>query len=94
MESRRPTFGIETFWESCDRDGVADNPLERELAFRLDALERYRVQIEVADELGDDEAVDVLSRYYDSTSILIGRLRSALQHQASPQISLPGTGIR
>jgi hypothetical protein len=93
MESRRPTFGIETFWESCDRDAVADNPLERELAFRLDALERYRVQIEVADELGDDEAVDVLSRYYDSTSILVGRLRSALQQQAAPHISLPGTGI-
>ena len=93
MESRRPTFGIETFWESCDRDAVADNPLERELAFRLDALERYRVQIEVADELGDDEAVDVLSRYYDSTSLLIARLRDALQHQATPHVSLPATNV-
>jgi hypothetical protein len=81
MDGKRPTFALETFWEACDRESIADHPLERELTFRLDSLERYRAQIEVADEIGDDEAVDVLSRYYDSTSVLINRLRDALQHQ-------------
>jgi hypothetical protein len=81
MEAKKPTFVLDTFWETCDRDGIADNPLERELTFRLDSLERYRVQIEVAEEMGDDEAVDVLSRYYDSTTILIKRLRDAIHNQ-------------
>ena len=81
MEAKKPIFGIDAFWETCDRDGIADNPLERELTFRLDSLERYRVQIEVAEEIGDDEAVDVLSRYYDATTILIKRLREAINHQ-------------
>lgn len=93
MDPKRPIFGIETFWETCDRESIADNPLERELAFRLDALDRYRAQIEVADEIGDDEAVDVLSRYYDSTTLLIQRLRRAIAHQAEHQVSLPATRI-
>lgn len=93
MEAKKPTFGLDTFWETCDRDGIADNPLERELTFRVDALERYRVQIEVAEEIGDDDAVAVLSRYYDSTSLLISRLREALNRQSRREPRLPATRI-
>ena len=75
------TFGLDSFWESCDRDGVGDNPLERELCFRSDALQRYRAQIEAAEELGDDEAVLVLSRHFDNTRAIISRLRTAILNQ-------------
>ena len=84
MESKRVMVGLDTFWETCDRDAVAENPLERELAFRLDALKRYQGQIEVAEAIGDDEAVDVLSRYYDSTAVLIRRIREAMLRQHPP----------
>lgn len=75
------TFGLDSFWESCDRDGVGDNPLERELCFRSDALQRYRAQIQAAEELGDDEAVAVLSRHFEDTRAIIRRLREALLTQ-------------
>lgn len=81
MEKNRTTFGLDAFWESCDRDNVGDDPLERELCFRTDALERYRVQIEAAEELGDDEAVALLSRHFDETRRTIQRLREAIHAQ-------------
>ena len=84
METKRVMVGLDTFWETCDRDAVADNPLERELSFRLDALQRYQAQIEVAEAIGDDEAADVLSRYYDATAVLIRRIREAMLHQRPP----------
>lgn len=93
MEAKKPTFGLDTFWEACDRDGIADNPLERELTYRLDTLERYRVQIEVAEEIGDDDAVAVLSRYYDATSLLISRLRDAISTQSRREPRQPATRI-
>jgi hypothetical protein len=81
----RNTFGLDAFWETCDRDGLAENPLERELCFRSDALRRYTAQIEAAEELGDDEAVAVLSRHYEDTRLHIQRLRDAIlkQNQAT-----------
>ena len=83
MENRRKTFGLDAFWESCDRDGVGDDPLERELCFRSDALVRYREQIQAAEELGDDEAVAVLSRHFDETRRAISRLQDAILAQNS-----------
>lgn len=77
------TFGLDAFWESCDRDSVGDNPLERELAFRSDALQRYRAQIEAAEELGDDEAVAVLSRHFENTRVIMRRLREEILRQQS-----------
>lgn len=81
MENSPATFGLDAFWESCDREGAADNPLERELCFRSDALRRYTAQIEAAEELGDDEAVAVLSRHYEDTRLHIQRLREAINKQ-------------
>jgi hypothetical protein len=81
MEKGRTTFGLDSFWESCDRDGVGDNPLERELCFRSDAMVRLCAQIQAAEELGDDEAVEVLSRHYDETRKAIRLLRDAILAQ-------------
>ncbi len=78
MDRNRTTFGLDAFWESCDRDGVGDDPLERELCFRSDALVRYRAQIQAAEELGDDNAVEVLSRHFEDTRKAIRRLRDAI----------------
>jgi hypothetical protein len=81
MTEKRTTFGLDTFWESCDREAVGDDPLERELCFRSDALVRYRAQILAAEEIGDDEALAVLSRHYDDTREVIRRLREAILAQ-------------
>jgi hypothetical protein len=85
MENRLNTFGLDAFWESCDRDDIAENPLERELCFRTDALARYRDQITAAEEMGDDEAVALLSRHYDETRRTIQRLREAILAQNNNQ---------
>ena len=81
MAQNRTAFGLDTFWESCDHDAVGDNPLERELCFRSDALVRYRAQILAAEEIGDDDALAVLSRHYDETREMIQRLRDAILAQ-------------
>ena len=81
MDNPRNTFGLDAFWETCDREGMSDNPLERELCFRSDALRRYTAQIEAAEELGDDEAVALLSRHYEDTRVHIQRLREAINKQ-------------
>jgi hypothetical protein len=91
MDAKRPTFGLDTFWETCDRDGIAEDPLFRELCYRSDILVHYRTQILAAEELGDDEAVAVLSRHYDDTRDMIRRLREAIQQQNEGKASLPAT---
>ena len=78
MDAKHPTFGLDAFWETCDREAIGDDPLMRELCFRSDALVRYRAQIMAAEELGDDEAVEVLSRHHDDTRAVIRRLRDAI----------------
>src|SRR5688572_25239532 len=87
VDNPRTTFGLDTFWETCDHESLNDNPLERELCFRSDALRRYSQQIEAAEELGDDEAVAVLSSHYEDTRLVISRLRDALlkQSQTPPE---------
>ncbi|HEX6559282.1 MAG TPA: hypothetical protein VF021_07460 [Longimicrobiales bacterium] len=70
--------GLESFWETCDRDGVGEHPLMRELCFRLDAIQRYRALITDAEESGNDEAVAILTACYDKQSELIRRLRDEL----------------
>ena len=82
MENSPTTFGLDTFWETCDREGADDNPLQRELCFRSDALRRYSAQIQAAEELGDDEAVALLSRHYEDTRRVIRQLRDAILKQS------------
>lgn len=88
MEQKRTTFGLDAFWETCDRDSVGDDPLERELCFRTDALTRYCEQIEAAEEMGDDEAVALLSRHYDETRRAIQKLRDAILAKKREQATL------
>lgn len=89
MDEKRPTSGLDSFWETCDREAIAENPLMRELCYREDTLVRYRAQILAAEELGDDEALAVLSRHYDDTRQVIQRLREAIEHQASHSVQHP-----
>ncbi|HEY0671805.1 MAG TPA: hypothetical protein VGD27_06045 [Longimicrobiales bacterium] len=79
MTANRTTFGLDAFWESCDRDDISDDPLMRELCFQSDALVRYRAQILEAEEIGDDEAVALLSRHFEETTIAIRRIREAIE---------------
>jgi hypothetical protein len=73
---RRP--GVDQFWESADRDGSSQNPIERELDERVDALVRYRRLIAEAQDSGRDEAVDLLMRQHDREAATVERLRSIL----------------
>ena len=88
MEKNRTTFGLDAFWETCDRDNVGDDPLERELCFRTDALTLYRAQIEAAEEMGDDEAVALLSRHYEEPRRTIQKLHEAILAQKNEKATL------
>lgn len=76
--------GLESFWETCDADGVAEHPLLRELCFRLDAVQRYRILIADAEANGNDDALEVLSRHYDQQQRIVQRLRAELDRMKSP----------
>jgi ferritin-like metal-binding protein YciE len=70
--------GLESFWETCDNDGIADHPLVRELCFRLDAIQRYRELIADAEANGQDEAVELLSSYFNQQHALVARIQDVL----------------
>ena len=74
---RKP--GLDLFWEQADRDGSGQNPLERELDERVDALARYRELIVEAQANGRDEAAELLLRQYDREEQAVRRLRHALE---------------
>lgn len=76
-ESAAP--GLESFWETCDRDSIGDHPLMRELCDRLDAIQRYRDLIADAEYMGDDDAVALLSKQFDQQHALVRRLREELR---------------
>ena len=71
--------GLESFWETCDRDGISEHPLMRELCYRLDAIQRYRDLIADAEYMGDDDAVSALSRQFDDQHKVVSRLRLELE---------------
>ena len=71
--------GLESFWETCDKDGVSEHPLMRELCYRLDAIQRYRNLIADAEYMGDDDAVAALSRQFDDQHEVVRRLREELE---------------
>ena len=74
--------GLDQFWEEADRSGSGQDPLERELDERIDALARYRRLIAEAESSGRDEAASILMRQHDREQESIDRLRSALRsHQ-------------
>lgn len=81
-----PASGLESFWETCDRDAVAEHPLMRELCYRLDAIQRCRTLMDDAEEIGNDEAYEVLSFQYDQQQAVIRRLRAELSRQTQATV--------
>ena len=71
--------GIEAFWEECDRNGIGDNPLVRELCDRLDAMQRCQRMIDDAEVAGNDEAIEILSAQYDRQRDIVRRIRQQLE---------------
>ncbi|MEX2282740.1 MAG: hypothetical protein WEE89_09685 [Gemmatimonadota bacterium] len=80
-DGRAPAAGLDTFWEQADSEASCEHPLERELCYRLDALERYRQLILDAQAGGRDDVVDVLASEHDYQARLVRELRSALQNR-------------
>lgn len=78
MKKQSAAPGLESFWETCDRDDVAEHPLMRELCYRLDTIQHYRGLIADAEYMGDDEAVAVLSKQFDDQHAFVRRIRAEL----------------
>lgn len=78
------TPGLDTFWESADVDGSGQDPIERELDERVDALTRYRRLIAEAEANGRDGAADILMRQHDREAEAVERLRDALGRRNDP----------
>ena len=70
--------GLESFWETCDADGVGEHPLMRELCFRLDAIQRYRTLIADAEANGQDDALEILSGHFEQQHRIVKRIREEL----------------
>lgn len=73
------TPGLDTFWEAADQDGSGQDPLERELDERVDALTRYRRLIAEADANGREGAAEILMQQHDREEEAVERLREALR---------------
>lgn len=78
-EPRKP--GLDTFWEAADQDESGQDPLERELDERVDALTRYRRLLADAEANGRDDAAEILMRQHDREAAAVQRLRNALQRR-------------
>ena len=76
---RKP--GLDTFWESADSDSSAQDPLERELDERIDALTRYRNLLADAEDNGREDAAEILMKQHDREQEAVRRLREALRRR-------------
>ncbi len=77
MDKRRNP-GLDLFWEQADRQGSNQDPLERELDERVDALARYRRLIAEAQANGRDDAASILLRQHEREEAAVQRLRQEL----------------
>lgn len=75
-QSMKP--GLDLFWEQADRAGSGQNPLQRELDERIDALVRYQRLIDEAEDNGREEAAEILFNQYDREEQAVERLRQAM----------------
>lgn len=75
-QPRKP--GLDLFWEQADRTGSGQDPLERELDERIDALARYRRLISDAQANGREEAAEILLRQHEREARAVDRLCQAL----------------
>ena len=73
--------GLDTFWESADDDASGQDPLERELDERVDALTRYERLITEAEANGRDEAAEILLKQHEREAKTVRRLREALERR-------------
>lgn len=80
MTANKP--GLDLFWEQADRTDSDQNPIERELDERVDALARYRRLIDDAEANGQEEAVEILIRQHDREQDAVQRLRDALNRNS------------
>lgn len=87
-EPRKP--GLDTFWEVADQDESGQDPLERELDERVDALTRYRSLIADAEANGREGAVEVLMKQHDREEAVVKRLREALERRRRRRGESPG----
>lgn len=76
---RRP--GLDLFWEAADHDASDQDPMERELDERVDALARYRRLIAEAQANGRDDAAEILMRQHDREEQTVERLREAMRNR-------------
>jgi hypothetical protein len=74
---RRP--GIAQFWQEADRTESGQDPLERELQEKVDAVARYRRLISEAEENGRDEAASHLMEQHDREARMVEQLRARLK---------------
>lgn len=81
MNSQRKP-GVDLFWEQADQTGSPQDPLERELDERVDALARYRRLISEAQANGREDAAEILLRQHDREAEAVQRLREALERRA------------
>ncbi|MEJ2501763.1 MAG: hypothetical protein P8177_00360 [Gemmatimonadota bacterium] len=79
MMERRARPGVDLFWQEADRSESGQDPLERELEVRIDALARYRRLIAEAESGGRDEAAGILMRQHDREEASVTRLREAIR---------------
>jgi hypothetical protein len=75
--------GIERFWQQADDESAGEHPLERELAYRVDALIHCREAILEAEDGGREAALEHLIRQHDSQEAAIREIRMALERMAA-----------
>lgn len=76
-----PTPGIDAFWEDADRDGSGDDPLERELCDRLDAIARYRRMIAEAQVNAQDDVTERLLEQHERERRIAQRLTEVIRRR-------------
>lgn len=76
-ERREPALDL--FWEEADLEGDGEHPLERELAYRLDALVRCERLMADAAAAANDDAVRQLTDQYERQARMAEALLDALR---------------
>lgn len=76
--------GLDLFWEEADREAAADHPLERELAYRLDALVRCEQLMDQAAAAASDSAMAQLECLHRRQREIVDALARALKRRAPP----------
>lgn len=81
QDDRGAPLGLDAFWEQADSEASNENPLERELGHRLDAMTRYQQMIDDAWANGRDEIAHALQAQHDRQARMVRDLRAALRRR-------------